>query len=432
MKRLIKLFLAINLTLISWGSFAEDAELIDRVVALVDEDVVLASELVRRTNQVVDQIKARNQGLPPIDVLRDQILDRLVVESLQIQMAKRVGVRISDAELDATIQRIADQNKLSTTQLQKKTEDEGTPWALFREDVRREIMISRVQGGAVSRRIKVSDKEIDNLLAQVESQGANQMQYSIGHILLPLAEGASPEEINSIRTRAEKLISDLRAGANFEETAIAYSKGQNALQGGDLGWRSLSQLPSLFAGNIKNMKAGDISEPLRSGSGLHILKVKETKGGFQTHKVLQTHVRHILISPDAITDEKAALEEAKSLRKRILDGEKFDELAMEHSDDKGSGSLGGDLKWSEPGTFVPPFTEAMDKLAVGEISEPVKTQFGYHIIEVLGRRDQDQTEDKKRERAYRMLHNRKFEEESQLWIQEMKDQAYIKLLLEDA
>ncbi len=428
MKKTLKSFGVFVLLTSTWISHAADSQLIDRVVALVDEDVVLASELVRRTNQVIDQLSTRKQSVPPVDKLKEQVLDRLVIESLQVQMAKRVGVRISDAELDATLGMIANQNKVSPEQFQKNTEAGGTPWAVFREDVRREIMISRVSNGAVSRRIKVSDKEVDNLITQIESQGANQAQYSIGHILLPLPEGASPEEINEVRTLAERLITELRDGANFEQIAIANSKGQNALQGGDLGFRSLSQLPTLFSSNVKNMQAGDISEPLRSGSGLHILKVKEVKGGFEKHSVMQTHVRHILITPNAILDDKAALDKANLVRQRILDGEKFDELAIEFSDDKGSGSIGGDLKWSDPGTFVAPFNEAMDALAIGEISQPVKTEFGYHIIEVLGRRDQDQTEEKKRENAYRMLHNRKFEEERQLWVQEMKEQAYIKII----
>ncbi|MCW8876746.1 MAG: peptidylprolyl isomerase SurA [Kangiellaceae bacterium] len=432
MNKLYKILLVSLFMFHASVAISGDAKLIDRVVALVDTDVVLGSELVRRTNSIIEQIKQRNQTVPPIDKLRDQVLDRLIVESLQIQMAKRVGVRISDAELDTTIAQVSQQNNQSVEQFRKDAVKDGTPWQLFREDIRREIMISRVRGGAVSRRIKVSDKEIDNLLAQINQQGLSRAQYSLGHILLPLAEGSSPEDVNEIRNLAQKLVSELRAGANFEEYAITYSKGQNALSGGGLGFRSLSQLPSLFAGSVKNMKAGDITEPLRSGSGLHILKLKEVKGGFETHSVIQTHVRHILVSPDAITDEQAAFEKIQLIRQRIQDGEKFEDLAIEFSDDKGSGSLGGDLKWSDPGTFVPPFTKAMDALAINELSEPVKTEFGWHIIEVLGRRDQDQTEDKKRERAYRMLHNRKFEEEAQLWIQELKDQAYIKILLEDA
>ncbi|MCW9015543.1 MAG: peptidylprolyl isomerase [Kangiellaceae bacterium] len=302
MNKLYKILLVSLFMFHASVAISGDAKLIDRVVALVDTDVVLGSELVRRTNSIIEQIKQRNQTVPPIDKLRDQVLDRLIVESLQIQMAKRVGVRISDAELDTTIAQVSQQNNQSVEQFRKDAVKDGTPWQLFREDIRREIMISRVRGGAVSRRIKVSDKEIDNLLAQINQQGLSRAQYSLGHILLPLAEGSSPEDVNEIRNLAQKLVSELRAGANFEEYAITYSKGQNALSGGGLGFRSLSQLPSLFAGSVKNMKAGDITEPLRSGSGLHILKLKEVKGGFETHSVIQTHVRHILVSPDAITD----------------------------------------------------------------------------------------------------------------------------------
>lgn len=428
MKKLAKLFVVACVCFYSAISHAK-LEIIDRVVALVDTDVVLASELVRRTNQVVQQIKARNQGaLPPIEKVREQVLERLIVESLQLQMAKRVGVRISDTELDASLEQIAAERKLSIEQFQKQVSTEGTPWGIFREDVRNEIMMSRARNGIVSRRIKVSEKEVDNLLIQINQEGESRMQYSLGHILLPMSESATPEEISQVREQAQKLVNELRGGANFQEYAITYSAGENALNGGNLGWRGLSQLPSLFAGSVKNMKKGDISEPLRSGSGLHILKLIESKGGFETHEVLQTNVRHILITPDAITDDKAAYEKALLIRQRILDGENFAELAIEFSDDKGSGALGGDLDWSTPDTFVPEFAAAMNALSVNELSEPVKSEFGYHLIEVLGRRNQDQTEEKKRERAYRILHRRKFEEEAQIWLRELREQAYIRII----
>lgn len=427
MKKFVKLLVITCVCFYSTISHAK-LEIIDRVVALVDTDVVLASELVRRTNQVMEQIKARNQGLPPIDKLREQVLERLIVESLQLQMAKRVGVRISDTDLDASLQQIANESKVSIEQYRQQVISQGTPWAVFREDVRSEIMITRARNGIVSRRIKVSEKEIENLLFQINQEGESRMQYSLGHILLPLSESATPEEIGNVRDKAQKLVNELRGGANFQQYAITHSSGENALSGGNLGWRSLSQLPSLFAGSVKNMKKGDISEPLRSGSGLHILKLIENKGGFETHEVLQTHARHILITPDAITDDKAAYEKAQLIRQRILDGENFAELAIEFSDDKGSGALGGDLDWADPGKFVPEFNQAMDALAVNELSEPVKSEFGYHLIEVLGRRNQDQTEEKKRERAYRILHRRKFEEEAQIWLRELRDQAYIRII----
>jgi peptidyl-prolyl cis-trans isomerase SurA len=426
-KRISKLALVAAFSLASAVTLAK-TELIDRVVVLVDTDVVLASELVRRTNSVVEQIKARNQIVPEMKLLQKQVLDRLVIESLQLQAAKRVGIRVSDAELDAAISRVAQENNISVEQFRKDTVKADTPWAVFREDIRKDIMINRAQGGLVSRRIQVSDKEVDNILAQIEKEGENKIQYDLGHILLPLDEGSTPEDIAKVRELATKLVNELRNGANFQEYAVTYSAGQNALSGGNLGLRSLSQLPTLFAGNVKNMKVGDISEPLRSGSGLHILHLVDVKGGFQTHTVIQTRARHILISPDAITDEKAAFEKLQLIRQRIVDGEKFEELAIEFSDDKGSAALGGDLSWTDPGTFLPEFTQSMDALAVNEIGQPVKTKYGWHLIQVLGRRDQDQTEDKKREQAYRVLQSRKFEEEAQIWVRELKERAYIKFI----
>lgn len=427
MKKLKALFLLGLLTASSSFSYAK-SEIIDGVVALVDSDVVLASELARRTNSIVEQIKKRGQTLPDLELLKKQVLDRLIIESLQLQTAKRVGVRISDAELDATIKKIAEDAKLSLDAFQNQVTESGTSWAIFREDVRNSAMISRVTGGMVSRRIKISDKELDSVTAQMDQEGLSRMQYHLGHILLPISEGADPEVLNQVREQADQLVKELRNGASFEDAAVTQSSGKNALEGGDLGWRTLSQLPTLFADMVKNMKSGDISEPLRSGSGLHILKLKETKGGFAEHKVIQTDVRHILISPDAITDDTAALEKIKLLRDRILAGEPFADLATVHSADKGTAALGGELGWSDPGAFVPEFEQTMNALGVNELSEPVRSQFGWHIIEVLGRRDQDQTEDKKRERAYMILHNRKFEEESEIWVRELKEQAYIKLL----
>ncbi|MGX5202859.1 peptidylprolyl isomerase SurA [Aliikangiella sp. IMCC44632] len=427
MKTLVKISCVTLLCLYQTVS-AANTEILDRVVALVDSDVILASELVRRTNTVVEQIKQRKQTVPPINKLKDQVLERLISESLQMQMAKRAGVRIGDAELDATLQKIAEDSQLSLASFKQKVESEGTPWGIFREDIRAEIMISRARTGFVSRRIKVSDKEVENLVEQINKQGESQTQYSIGHILLPIAENATQPTIDKTRENAQKLVNELRNGASFEELAVTYSSGQNALSGGDLGWRTLTQLPSLFADSIKNLNKGDISEPLRSGSGLHILKLKEIKGGFGSHEVLQTKARHILVTPNAILSDQAAKEKAELIRQRVLNGEDFAELAIELSDDKGSGSLGGDLGWAVPSDFVPEFGEAMNKLAVDEISEVVKSEFGYHVIQVLGRRNQDQTQEKKRERAYQILHQRKFEEESQLWLRELRDQAYIKIV----
>jgi len=409
-------------------NLSAQAELIDRIIAIVDEDVVLESELVRRSNTIINQIKSRDQVVPSLNIVRKQVLDRLVVESLQLQMAQRVGVRIGDRELTATLERIAENAKLSIEQFKEQVEKDGISWSLFREDLRNEIMIDRVMRGMVQRRIQVSEKEIDNIVAQMDKEGETRTQYHLGHILLALTENASPEEVSAQREQAKKIIDALRGGSNFEEFAIAFSSGQKSLEGGDMGWRSLSQLPTLFAGTVKNMDIKDISEPLRSGSGLHILYLKDKKGDFEKQVVVQTKVRHILVSPNAITTDIQAFDKITLARQRIVGGEKFEDLAIEISDDKSNASQGGDMGWVDPGTFVPEFSEVMDKLEINELSQPTKTQFGWHLMEVLGRRDQDQTEERKRDRAFRILSNRKFEEESQVWINELKEKAHIKII----
>ncbi len=424
---LLSFVIASSLLVLTSPAMAE-VQLLDRMIAIVDEDVVLESELVRRTNAVIAQIKARGQKVPSLELLRNQVLERLIIESLQLQTAKRVGVRVGDRELTATIERVAKGAKLSLEAFKEKIESEGTPWATFREDLRNEIMVSRVLNGMVQRRIQISEKEIDNLVAQMDKEGESRTQYHLGHIMLALSENATPEEVTKQREQAQKIIDALRKGSSFEEFAIAFSDAQDSLEGGDMGWRSLSQLPTLFAGTVKNMNVRDVSEPLRSGSGLHILFLKEKKGGFEAQVVVQTHVRHILVSPNAITTDDQAYDKITLARERIVKGEKFEDLAKEISDDKSNAAQGGDMSWIDPGVFVKEFSEVMDKLEINELSQPVKTQFGWHLIEVLGRRDKDQTEDRKRERAYQILSNRKFEEESQTWISELKEKSHIKII----
>ncbi len=427
MNKLIKSTIVFALAFCVLISNAKE-QMLDRIIAIVDESVVLESELVRRSNAIISQIKSRNQAVPSLKILRKQVLDRLIVESLQLDTAKRVGVRISDGELNATLEKIAESSNLSVQQLQKKVESDGTAWAIFREDIRNEVMIDRVQRGMVQRRIQVSEKEIDNIVQQLDKEGESRTQYHLGHILLALPESASPEQLAAKREEARKIIEALRGGSNFEEFAVAFSSGQNSLEGGDMGWRSLNQLPTLFAGTVKNMNVNDISEPLRSGSGLHILFLKDKKGGFKQEVVVQTKVRHILVSPDAITTDQQARDKIELARERILAGEDFTTVAVEISDDKSNAAQGGDMGWVDPGTFVPEFNEVMNELPLNQLSKPVRTQFGWHIMEVTGRRDQDQTEERKRDRAYRILSSRKYEEEMQTWISELKDRAHIKII----
>jgi peptidyl-prolyl cis-trans isomerase SurA len=427
MNKLISIVVGLIVFSYSSQNFAE-AKLLDRVIAIVDESVVLESELVRRSNTIITQIKNRDQPLPPLDILRKQVLDRLIVEALQVQTAQRVGVRIGDRELGAMIERVAQGSKMSMEQFKQQIEGEGKSWALFREDLRTEIMIDRVKRGMVKRRIQVSEKEVDNVVSQMDKVGENRTEFHLGHILLALPESASPEELAKKREQARKIIDALRKGSNFEEFAMSFSSGQKSLEGGDLGWMTMAQIPTLFAGTVKNMAVHDVSEPLRSGSGLHILFLKGKKGGFEAKVVVQTNVRHILITPDAITTDADAFNKAAEARTRIVNGEDFSDVAIELSSDKSNAGQGGDMGWIDPGTFVPEFSVVMDKLEINELSQPVKTEFGWHLIEVLGRRDQDQTEERKRNRAYQIISNRKFEEESLIWISEMREKAHIKII----
>ncbi|MCO7224439.1 peptidylprolyl isomerase SurA [Pleionea sp. CnH1-48] len=429
MKKIVTLLVVSVLTTITSLVQAEPQKL-DEIIAMVEKDVILRSELTRKLNEITTQAQKRGQPLPPSSLLQQQILERMILDSLQLQMAKRAGVRISEQELNAAVQRIAEQNNMTLEQLRiEMAEKEGIDFELFREDLRKEIMTQRVRRGHVSRRIKISERDVDNMVQLIDAEGSEKIQYRLGHILLPIKNSTDPQSIQEARDKAENLIKDLRAGADFAQTAIAHSSGQNALQGGDFGWRSAAELPSLFVASTKALEIGGISEALRSGSGFHILKLLD-KRGEQVHLVDQVKARHILLSPNAIMTEAQAEAKIKDIRQKILDGADFEELAKEHSADKGSANLGGDLGWSEPAKYVGPFKTAVQTLPLNELSEPVKTQFGFHIIEVLERRSNDQTKEKKREQARRILHSRKFDEEVEAWLQEIRDTSYVEILFE--
>lgn len=420
-----KFLLALSFSALTQAAMA--AQTLDRAVAIVDDDVVLASELERRLETIKGDLAARNVRAPADDILRQQVLERLIVDNLQLQLARRAGVRISDQELASIIENIAKENQLSPEQFRMKLAADGINYELFREDIRNEVMIARARQGHVNRRVFISEQEVNSLADQITEQGEANTEYHLGHILIPISESASSDEVANASERARLIVEKIREGADFAGMAIANSSGQEALQGGDFGWKTLNQMPTLFATAVRNMQIAEVSDPLRSATGLHILKVFDIKG-IQKVMVEQTHARHILIQPSKILTEVDAEKKARELAEKLRSGADFAELAKEHSADPGSGSLGGNLGWANPGTFVPEFERTMKSLAVNEISEPVRTQFGWHIIQVLGRRADDQTDDKIKDRAYRMLHQRKFEEEVETWIREIRDQAYVKVL----
>ena len=403
---------------------AAPLEPVDKIVAVVNDDVITSTELDNRLHAIKDQLKNQSSPLPPDPILKKQVLDRMILASLQLQLADQNGIRVDDDTLNRTIERIAEGNKLSLPEFRTVLENEGYDFATFREDIRREILISRIQQRQVSDRIMVTEQEIDNFLATQRAQGNNGAEYHLAHILVAVPDASSSERIQAAHRRAEDILKKLRAGANFQETAIAVSDGQQALQGGDLGWRKAAELPTLFVDLVMHMKAGDVSDLIRSPSGFHIIKLLEQRND-QRHIVTQTHARHILIRTDELTSDAAAQARLNDIRQRLKDGADFAELARNYSNDTATASNGGDLGWVNPGDMVPNFEAQLDKLASGEISKPFKTGFGWHIVQVLDRRRHDDTDAFVRSQARDTIRQRKTEEELQSWLARLRDDAYI-------
>ena len=341
-------------------------------------------------------------------------------------MALRGGIRISDEELNQAVDQIARQQGLTTEQFIEQARQSGMSIDVIKEQLMMEMMISRVQKDQVNRRNNITDQEIDNFLASKEGQLWNSPEVNLGHILLPLSQGATAEEIDQATARAEEIIRRIRDGADFRQMAITYSGDQSALQGGDIGWRRSAQLPEVFIPVVEDLQPGEVSKPIRSDAGLHLLKLYERRGG-EKQVVTQSFVRHILLKPNEIRDDEATRRELQEIADQILAGADFAEMAKQHSEDIGSALSGGELGWSFPGKFVPRFEEVMNDTPVNVISKPFRTQFGWHILQVTERRNQDFSEEIKRSQAEAILRERKFEEELQLWLQEIRDKAYVEI-----
>lgn len=404
-----------------------ETEMLDRVVAIVGEDVVLESELEERLASIKARIQQSdsNQNLPPDSVLRDQILDQLILERLQMEMGRRFGIEVSDQQLDQTIARIMQTNNLTEAQLRADLESQGQTLEGFRDQIRREMWVNQIQQAVVNSRIDVNQQDIESFLASTDGKFATSPNYRLGHILLSVPSSASDEEASEVQEEAERIRQELVDGADFEQMAITHSNDANALQGGEIGWRKLEQLPELFADVVAGLEEGDVSEPVRSGAGFHILKVHETRSNTGNSMVEQTKARHILIKTSEIVDDAAAEQKLSELRERVLNGESFADLAREHSEDIGSMLQGGDLGWTMPGQMVPAFDQTMNETDVGEVSEPFKSQFGWHILTVEDRREQDMSEQMIRNQAANMLRERRFDEELQTWLAEIREDIYV-------
>lgn len=408
------------------GSAAAEVRELDRVVAVVDDDVVMATELVDRLRFVEAQFEANGMELPPRDALMSQLLERLILDSLQMQMGARAGVRISDEELTAAVASIAEGNNMTLDTFQQALAQDGMTYREFREQIRREMIISRVQQNRVNDRIYISPQELRNFLDSPVGRSATADDFRVGHILLAVDDAAEPEAARAAATTAEEIVAELRDGADFAQMAVAHSADQRALEGGDLGWRKAGQLPSLFADAVLEASVGEVLDPIRSSSGLHIVKLLEKRGASNT-MVQQTRARHILVQPSEIRSDAEAEAIINDIRARIENGVSFADLARDLSDDPGSALSGGDLGWVMPGQMVPAFEERMADARVGEVSDPFKSRFGWHILEVLERRDQDMSDEFRERQAMRILRDRRFDEELQAWLREIRDEAYVEV-----
>ena len=410
---------------------AHGAEL-DRIVAIVNDDIIASSELGDRLDQVREQLHRSGTALPPPAALRRQVLERLILTRLQLQLARDSGIRVDDERLNRTVLRIAEQNELTLREFRDAVERDGYEFSRFREEIRNETMISEVRKRRVENQINISQRDIDDHLAMMESRGteADRHRYRIGHILIAVPDGASSEEIAQARLRAEGVLGEIRGGADFANMAVTHSDGQQALEGGDLGWRQAADLPTMLADAVLGLEEGEVSEPVRSASGFHLVKLVDRRGS-ERQMIRQTHARHILIALDQLTDDAEARRQLSVLRERIVNGEDLGALARIHSDDSGSASKDGDLGWIDPGNTIPVFERVMDSIAPGEISKPFRTQFGWHIVQVLERRERDGTETSRRAEARRKLRTRKIEENTQTWLRRVRDEAYVEYRLDE-
>ena len=402
-----------------------EIERLDGIVAIVNDDVVLASELLERRDAVLERLQQQGAELPPQDALMSQLMERLVIESLQLQMADQRGIVIDDETLTEAVNGFARQNEMTLDEFRAALEQDGISYRQFREDVRRELQLQRVQRLLVNRRITITDQDIDDLIASAFFQEMISDEYRVGHILLAV-EGNAAETIAKAAEAAEGIVAQLRAGADFGQMAIEHSAASTALEGGDLGWRRAGGLPSLFAEQIVNMSPGETADPIRNNLGFHIVQLLEQRGVSQRRQ-MQSLVRHILVRPSAIRTPEQTRELAFDLRRRVVAGEDFAEIAKEHSEDPGSALAGGELGWTDGSDFVPEFRAVMDALEVGQVSEPFPSTHGWHIVQVQERRDQDMSEEARRNMAMTVLHNRRFDEELQEWLQEIRDEAHVEL-----
>ena len=400
--------------------------LLDRIAAVVNEGIVLNSELDEQTEEVVARLRQQNTELPARNVLRRQVLERLVVEEIQMQRANKLGIEVSDEMLNGALDDVAKRNGISFADLPKQLESQGLDYRSYRDDVRRQMTLQLLRQRDVFGRINVSPRELEQALAR-QSNGPDQnSEYNVSHILVSVAVTATPEQIEARETRARDVYNKAKGGEEFSQLAVGFSDSTTNIEGGSLGWRKGSQLPSIVSDVIAKMKPGDVSAPIRTPSGFHIFRLNEVRGGIQQAVVSQVHVRHILVRTSELEDDQTVQQKLATIRERIVKGgEDFAAIAAVTSADTTSAAEGGDLGWAGPGTFVPEFEKQLDALSENQITEPFKTQYGWHIVQLIGRRVHDATQDKVRQQVYAQLRESKAEEETELWLRRLRDEAFV-------
>jgi peptidyl-prolyl cis-trans isomerase SurA len=429
MTRISSLFTTSLLALLSSTALAAElsvtGELLDGVAAVVNEGVVLKSELQQQT--VVIAARAREQGLqlPPPNVLEEQVLERLVLEQIQLQRAERVGIQISDQMLNSAIAQVAEENGIAFERLPEMLAQDGINYGEYRSEMRKQLILDQLRRIDVTGRISVAPREVQQCIADLEDNVVVNSEYNLSHILISVPQSATTEQFAAAETEARYVYQQLEEGADFGELAVRYSDSETGLEGGNLGWRPGDQLPTLFSDVVGSMEPGDYSQPIRAISGYHLVKVNEIRGVNQRSEIEQMKIRHILITPNEIIDNETAKQRLEEAREQIMAGEDFGELAKLMSDDPGSANSGGDMGWRGPGTFVPEFEQVANNLELGVVSEPFQTRFGWHILEVEDKRTYDNTEDLKESNCIQRIRNSKLADESELWVRRLRDEAYV-------
>jgi peptidyl-prolyl cis-trans isomerase SurA len=408
----------------------EDGVALDRIVAVVNSDVVTRLDLDEQIKVATQQLKRQGTPLPARDVLERQLLERLITAKVLTQTAKETGLRVDDTQLQRSIERIAQENKATPEAFRKTLEGEGIDFNRFREELRNEILITRLKEREVDSKILITDAEIDNYLKNQLGQAGKDDEYNLSHILVLVPEQASPEKIQAKRVIADKALEQLKGGSDFRQVSAGVSDAQNALDGGALGWRPAAKLPQIFVDAVKNMKVGDVSPVLRSANGFHIIKLTDKRGNDSPVIIQQTHARHILIRLNEVVSESEAKQRLTNLKERVENGTSFAELARLQSEDA-SASRGGDLGWLSPGDTVPEFERAMNALEPGKVSDPVQSPFGWHLIQVVERRNEDMSKERQRVLARQSIRTRKGDEAYQEWVRQQRDRAYVEVRLED-